>query len=345
MKAKFKSFATILLAASLVTAAGCGKQASPEASGTANTPAGDGKKVKIGIMQIVEHASLDAARQGFIAALKDNGYEDKKNAEIDYQNAQNDMNNNTTIAQKFAADKKDLVLGVATPSALAAAQTLKDTPVLFTAVSDPVGAKLVKSIESPGGNVTGTSDLDPKSVDQLTAFIAKNFPAIKTIGIVSNEGEQNSQVQVKQAEAAFAKNNIKMVKASASNSSEVKQAAESLVGKADALYVPLDNTVVSALKVVVQVAEKSKKPLFVGENDSVQGGGFAAYGSNYYDLGYTTGLQAVEILKNGKKPADIPVGYPKKLDLAINLKAAKNMGVEVTDAMKAEVKEKANLFE
>ncbi|MGE6229249.1 ABC transporter substrate-binding protein [Paenibacillus chitinolyticus] len=342
---KMKPFVTLLLAASLVTAAGCGKQAAPESTGGGASAAPEGKKVKIGIMQIVEHPSLDAARQGFIAALKDNGYEDKKTAEIDYQNAQNDMNNNTSIAQKFAADKKDLVLGIATPSALAAAQTVKDAPVLFTAVTDPVDAKLVKSIEKPGGNVTGTSDLDPKAVDQLTEFVGKHFPNVKTIGIVANEGERNSQVQIKQATEAFAKHNIKVVKASPSNSSEVKQAAESLIGKADALYVPLDNTVVSALNAVIQVAEQGKKPLFVGENDSVKGGGFAGYGSNYYDLGYTTGLQAVEILKNGKKPSDIPVGYPKKLDLAINMKAAKNMGVEVTDAMKAEVKEKANLFE
>jgi putative ABC transport system substrate-binding protein len=289
--------------------------------------------VQIGITQIVEHPSLDAAQQGFIAALKDAGYEEGKDIEFDIQYAQGDATNNMSIAQKFAADKKDLILAVSTGSAQAAAQATSDIPVLFTAVTDPLGANLVSDLENPTSNVTGTSDTHPEEIAKLMNFIASEFPNIKTVGIVANEGEQNSLVSVERAQAALEPLGLEVVRASASNGSEVKQAAESLVGRADAIYVPKDNTVVAALEAVIQVAEENDMPLFVGEKDSVERGGFASFGFEYYDLGYTTGKMAVEILKNGKTPGDIPVGYPEELDLAINMKAAANMEVEVTDAM------------
>lgn len=295
----------------------------------------------IGIIQWAEHPSLDAAREGFIQALKDNGIEVGKNAKIDVQIAQGDNANDITIAQKFAADKLDVVLAIATPSAQDAVKFITDTPVLFTAVTDPVAAELVDSIESPGANVTGTSDLHPDSLEKLMDFIASDFPNVKKVGIVSNLGETNSVVQIDAATAFLAKHNIETVVANASNTSEVKQAAESLIGRVEAIFIPTDNTAVEALESIIQVAEEQKLPLFVGEKDSVRRGGFASYGFEYGDLGYTTGKMAVEIIKDKKKPADISVKYPETLDLVLNMKAAANMGIEVTDSMKSKVKEPA----
>jgi putative tryptophan/tyrosine transport system substrate-binding protein len=351
---KRKAWMGLVLAAALTSAvAGCGdKKNDTAASGstaTSTTPAAStkvdtNKKYKIGISQIVEHPSLDATRQGFLAALKDAGLIEKQNLEVDVQIAQGDTNNNTTIAQKFAGDKKDLVLGIATNSAQALAQTVKDTPILFSAVTDPVGAKLVKSLDKPEGNITGVMDTHPDEITKLMDFIAKEFPKIKTVGAVANEGEQNSAIAVKRAEEALSKHGIKLVRAAVANSSEVKQATESLVGKVDAIYINKDNTVVAALESAVQVADKNKIPLFAGDIDSVKRGAFATFGYEYYDIGYTTGKMAVEILKNGKKPSDIKVAYPEKLDLYMSLKAAKNQGIEVTDAMKKQTDSK-NIIE
>jgi len=346
--------AMVMAAALTIVGAGCGAkndsttgsgaEASAKPAESASAKPDSGKKYKIGISQIVEHPSLDATRQGFLAALKDAGLVEKENLEVDVQIAQGDMNTNTTIAQKFAGDKKDLVLGIATPSAQALAQTVKEAPVLFTAVTDPLGAKLVASLEKPGGNITGVMDTHPDEITKLMDFIATQYPNVKTVGAVANEGEQNSQIAVKRAEEALAKHGIKLVRAAAANSSEVKQAAESLVGKVDAIYVNKDNTVVAAFESVVQVADKNKIPLFAGDIDSVKRGAFATFGYEYYDIGYTTGKMAAEILKNGKKPADIPVAFPEKLDLYLSLKAAKNQGLEVTDAVKA-LTDKKNIIE
>lgn len=326
----------LVLATALTAAvAGCGEKDEAATTGAAAgaSPAA-GKTYKIGISQIVEHPSLDATRKGFLAALKDAGLVEKQNLEVDVQIAQGDPNNNTTIAQKFAGDKKDLVLGIATPSAQALVQTVKDTPILFTAVTDPVGAKLVKALDKPESNVTGVMDTHPDEITKLMDFIAKEFPKIKTVGAVANEGEQNSQIAVKRAEEALAKHGIKLVRAAVANSSEVKQATESLVGKVDAIYVNKDNTVVAAFESVVQVTDKNKIPLFAGDIDSVKRGAFATFGYEYYDIGYTTGKMAAEILKNGKKPSDIKVAFPEKLDLYMSQKAAKNQGIEMTDALK-----------
>jgi putative ABC transport system substrate-binding protein len=188
---------SVVAALALMTAAGCGSK--PEApAGNTGSDAGakpeQKKVVKIGITQIVEHPSLDATRKGFLDALKDNGFIEKENLDVDVQIAQNDMTNNMSIAQKFAGDNKDLVLAISTNSAQAAAQAIKNSPVIFTAITDPLGAKLVNSLEKPGGNVTGVSDTHPEEVAKLMEFIAKQFPQVKTVGTVVNEGEQNSLV-------------------------------------------------------------------------------------------------------------------------------------------------------
>ncbi|EKN71307.1 ABC transporter periplasmic substrate-binding protein [Neobacillus bataviensis LMG 21833] len=288
------------------------------------------KVVKIGISQLVEHPSLDAAREGFIVALKDAGYVEGKNLKIDYQNAQGDVNTNTSIAQKLVGEKNDLILAIATSSAQAVVKSTKDIPVLFTAITDPVGAQLVKSLDKPGGNVTGTSDTHPEAIKKTIAAIKTFVPGAKKVGIIYNSGEPNAVVNVKNAKIALKAEGLEPVETSITTSSEVKQAAESMAGRVDALYIPKDNTVVSALESVIGVVNSRKIPTFVGEGDSVKRGTFASYGLDYHDLGYSTGKMAVEILK-GKKPSDIPVGFPENLQLFINKKAAQQEGITLKE--------------
>lgn len=321
----------VLLSGAMLLLAACGG-GSDQASGEKKE-----KTVKIGITQIVEHPSLDAAREGFIAALKDAGYEEGKNLKVDYQNAQGDMNNNMSIAQKLVSDKNDLILAIATPSAQSAIQATKDIPILFTAITDPVGAELVQSLEKPGGNATGTSDTHPDAIKNTIAAIKRFIPDAKKVGIIYNNGEPNSVVNVKHAKEALEAAGLEAVESTISTSSEVKQAAESMVGRVDVLYIPKDNTVVAALESVITVANDKDIPTFVGEGDSVKRGAFASYGFDYHDLGYTTGKMAVEILK-GKKPSDMPVGFPENLELIVNKIAAEEEGITLTEEMLKDAK-------
>lgn len=343
MRARRHVMLACALALVLLMLNACGSQAPGEGTAEQGDTGNAGKKVKIGVTQVVNHASLDEAYKGFVQALKDNGYTEGDNLVIDYQNAQGDNTNAATIAQKFATSGVDLVLGIGTSVSQAAAKEVKDVPVLFTAVTDPVGAGLVQSMEKPGANVTGTTDLHPEAVSRLMEFIMEQVNGVTAVGILANEGEQNTVVNVKKAEEALTALGLKVVKAPVTNSSEVKQAAESLIGKVQAIYVPSDNTVVSGLGAVVGVANETKIPLFVAEKDSVKNGGVASFGFEYYDLGYTTGKMAVDMLKNGK-PEDTPVQIPESLDLALNVKAAEAQGFAVTDDLKKQVKPD-NLFE
>ncbi len=344
---KKKTLMTLVLSAALITVAGCGQKADTQAaSGGAASAApasaapASGKTYKVSISQIVEHPSLDATRQGFIAALKDAGIVEGTNLKVDFNNAQGDQANNLSIAQKIAASDSDLVLGIATPSALALAQQVKKAPVLFAAVTDPLAAKIVNNLDKPGGNVSGASDTNPQAVAQLMDFVASNMPKVKTVGLVINEGEPNAVIMAKNAEESLAKHNIKLVKAPVTNTSEVKQAAQSLVGRADAFLITLDNTVVSGVDSIIQIANEKHIPFFSSDRDTVEKGAFATVGFKYYDHGYQVGQMAADILKNGKKPGDMKVTVPDKLDLILNLKAAKAQGIEVTDAMKNAVKDK-----
>ncbi|BFH63576.1 ABC transporter substrate-binding protein [Paenibacillus azoreducens] len=337
-----KKWLAVVMSALLVTAlAGCGNpdgKKSEESQGAGNQT--DKKTYKIAISQIVEHPSLDATREGFLAALKDAGISEGDNLKVDYKNAQGDPTNNLSIAQTIAADKNDLVLAIATPSAQAIVQQVKDKPVLFAAVTDPLDAKVVSNLDKPGGNVSGVSDTNPAAVQKLMDFIAKNFPNVKNVGIVINEGEPNAVVMAKNAEEALSKHNIKLVKAAVTNTSEVKQAAESLVGRADAIFITLDNMVVSGVDTIIQVANKNHIPFFSSDRDTVEKGAFATVGFKYFDHGYQVGQMAVDILKNGKNPGDMKVTMQEKLDLILNLKAAEAQGIKVTDEMKNEVQDK-----
>lgn len=345
-----KFWISIALASVMLVTAACGANTGKTGSDTSNNTANKNnekeKSYTISISQIVEHPSLDATRMGFIAALKDAGIEEGKNLKIDYNNAQNDLSNVKTISQKIASGKSDLALGIATPSAQGLADDVTNMPVLFAAVTDPVDAGIVKQLEAPGGNVTGASDTNPSSITQTMDFIAAQFPNVKTVGLIINEGESNAVIMGKIAEEALAKHDIKLVKATIANSSDVKQAAESLVGRADAIYITLDNMVVSGADAIIEVANKNDIPFFSNDRDTVEKGAFAAYGFKYYDHGYEVGQMAVEILKNGKKPAEMNVTVPQKLDLIINMKAAAEQGITVTDEMKSFVKDpETNILE
>lgn len=298
----------------------------------------------ISVSQYGEHPSLDATLEGFKAALKDAGLEDKNNIKIDYNSAQFEPSNSKTIAQKIANGKSDLALGIATNPALDLANTVTDRPVLFAAVTDPVEAGVVKQLQAPGGNVTGAADTNPDAIVQTMDFIAAEFPNVKTVGVIINEGEPNAVVMARIAEEQLAKHGIKMTKKAIAKSAEVKQAADALVGKVDAIYITLDNEVVSGLSSIIEVANKNKIPFFSADRDSVEAGAFAAVGFKYYDHGYEVGQMAVEILKNGKKPGEMDVTVPQKLDFIINLKAAEAQGIEVTDKMKQYVKDENNIL-
>lgn len=317
----------IVMTSALFLLAGCGSTSTPASKAP--------KKVKIGITQIVEHPSLDDNRKGFIAALKDAGYEEGKNLELDVQIAQGDMSNNATIAQKFVSDKDDLILAISTPSAQAAIKSAQSTniPVVFSAISDPLGAKLVTNLEKPGGNVTGTADTVPDHYVSSVKAIKDFFPNAKKVGVIYNSGEQNAVQNLKDAEKAMKEIGLEPVEASATKSSEVQQAAESLVGRVDVLAYYKDNTVATALESVIKVADDNKLPFFAGDIDSVKRGALAAIGFEEYDLGYKSGEMAVDILK-GKKPGEIPVAFPDGMKLYLNEKAAKQVGLNVPDELK-----------
>ena len=321
LKKKVFSLASVGLMGALFLS-GCGGNDSSDGESKEET-------YKVGITQFVKHPSLDAATEGFKKALEDEGLK----VEFDEQNANGEQPNTQTIASNFAGEGVDLIFANATPSAQAALNATKDIPIIFTSVTDPIGAKLVQSMEKPGGNVTGTSDLNPNAIPSTVKFISENYPG-STIGTVYNAGEQNSEAQVNEIKEAIKGTDLKLTEATVANSSEVKQAAEALLGKADVIYIITDNIVVSALEAVIQVAEENELPLFVGELDSVERGGFAAYGFDYEDIGYEAGLMAAEILKGEKQPADIPAKYPEKLELVINKKAAEKMNIEIKDEWK-----------
>jgi putative ABC transport system substrate-binding protein len=314
--------ALVLLVAVAGVAAGCGSGSSSSTSSGSPTAA-TGKAYKIGISQIVTHPALDATVKGFKDALAAAGY---TNVTYDLQNAEGDMSTTASIAQKFAGDNYDLYLGVATPTAQALAKAITSKPVLFTAVTDPVGAGLVTDVNAPTGNVTGVSDMQP--ITPILELVKAFRPNAKAVGMVYNAGESNSVFLEKEAEKDAAAMGLTIVKAPASTSAEVQAAAQSLVGRADAIMVVGDNTAVSALESIIKVAEQNKIPLVAGDPDSVKRGAVAAYGFDYYDLGKQTGEMAAKVLA-GTPISQIPVEFAKNLQLSINEKAAAAQGVTI----------------
>lgn len=283
------------------------------------------KKVKIGIAKIVQHVALDEVEQGVIDYLKDNGVD----AEYDLENANGDVNTASQIALKYKEEKVDVAVGIATPVAVALANTLKDIPVVFGTITDPVGAGLVSSLDHGEGNVTGMSDAIP--TEQHIAMF-KEIAGIKTLGYIYTSSEANSVSSLELVKSACEKLGLSLVTQSITNSSEVKQAAETIVDRVDGIYLTTDNTVFSALASLVQIFEKAKKPIFSGDvTGAMAGGCVIASGFNYYKAGRATGEMVQQIL-NGKKPAELPIRFmtePSDFDLLFDLDAAKNCGITI----------------
>ena len=286
----------------------------------------------IGIIQLVEHVALDSAREGFINALKDNGYVDGQNVTIDIQNAQGDQSNLSTISDRFVSNKVDHKLGIATPAVQAIAGKTTEIPILGTAVTDYVVAKLVDSNEAPGGNVSGTTDMNP--VKEQIDLLVKLVPDAKTVGVLYNSSEDNSILQAKMAKEAIEALGLSYVEVTVTNTNEVQQATQSIVERCDAIYIPTDNTFASSMPVVHGVTSQSKTPVICGESGMVRSGGLATLGINYYDLGYQTGLMAIRILKGEAEPATMPIESASGFDFAINGKVAEEIGIEIPDDLK-----------
>ncbi len=288
-------------------------------------------EVTVAITAIVEHPALDAARDGIKDALAAAGYKEGENLKFIYESAQGNPATAAQIARQFAGEAPNVIIvPISTPSAQAVVSSTRDIPVVFTAVSDPLGAQLVKDMEKPGGNVTGLSDMSP--VAEHVALIKEILPNAKSIGYLYNSGEANSVSLLAALKTEAEKAGLTVVESAATKSAEVQGAARALVGRADAIYVPTDNTIISALEGAVAVAEESKLPLFTADTDSVSRGSIAALGFNYYDVGKQTGEVVVRVLK-GENPGDIAVKVAAGSDLVINKGAAAKMGVTLPESV------------
>ena len=283
--------------------------------------------LKIGILQLIEHNALDAAREGFVQALADNGLVDGETIVIDYQNAQGDPSNLSTMSQRFVNNDSDLVLAIATGAAQSMASNTTEIPILFTAVTDPVDAGLVASNEAPGGNVSGTNDMSPiaQQIDLMLQLKAET----KTVGLLYNSSEDNSVLQIDIVKGVLEEKGIAWIEQTVTNSSDVQQAAQSVVPKVDAVYLPTDNVIASAMPIVAQVANDAKVPVICGEENMVTGGGLATLGLNYYNLGYQTGEMAVRILVGGADISTMPVESQTDFNYVINGETAAAMGIEI----------------
>ena len=305
---------------------------SGDGSGSGGSGGSGGDKKKVDIVQFVKHPSLDAANKGFQKGLKDNGID----AEIKEYNAQGEAANNAQIGSQVATSKSDLILAIATPSAQVLSQAVKNRPILFTAVTDPVDSKLVDSLEEPGKNVTGTSDANP--VKEQLELLKQIDPDAKKIGIVYPSAEQNSKVQVDWAQDAASELGLTVETKAISASSEVSQAASSM--NVDAFYVPTDNMVVASLESLLKVAENKKIPAIAAEGDSVKRGATATVGINYEKLGEQTGAMAAKVLKGEAKPEDMAVETQEEYDLYVNETSAKKSGIELPKELVEKAAEK-----
>ena len=308
----------LLVAMSLLMVLSCGNKGDNTVSGSKDSQASDGKQVyKIGVTQFMEHPSLNLTKQGFEDAFKEAGIK----ADFDEKNANGEVTNANLIATNYKADKKDLVFGIATPSAQALANNITDIPILFSAVTDPASAKLLNP------NVTGTSD----KVENIAAqfdLLAKIKPGLKKVGVLYNPSEQNSAVQVQEIQKIAKEKNIEVMLQGISNFGELAQATKNLLGATDALYLPTDNLVVSGANLITSEAINAKKPVVASENSTVKLGALFTMGLDYYALGKRTGEMAIEILK-GKPISQIPFEISKQMKLYVNQKTAQALGLDI----------------
>lgn len=327
----FQKFRMMALSGACMAALlGCSGDNTPEASTqNANTSAsGSAVEAKtLAITAIVEHAALDEVRQGALEALAAEGYKEGETLTVNFQSAQGDVSTAGQIAKQFVSDNPDAVIAISTPSAQAMASSTPDIPIVFSAVTDPVEAKLVTQLNGSGTNITGATDALPFE-PQLT-LIKEILPQVKNIGFVYSPGEVNSTVALKKFKEAALAMGLQVIEAPAQRSSDIAMAAQSLVGRVDVIYTPTDNNVLSAYEALYKVAQESKTPLIGSNTDTVERGAIAALGVNYHDLGIETGKITARIFK-GEKPGDIGVYSAQNLDLFVSKKHAQEQGVTLS---------------
>ena len=332
------SFAYSALAALVLAACTPAEQkpAAEQGASAASGAAAPAEVKTVAITAIVEHPALDAVRKGVIEELAAQGYKEGENLKIDFQSAQGNTATAGQIAKKFAGDNPDVIVAIATPSAQSMVAATKTIPVVFSAVTDPVAAKLVPSWEASKTNVTGLSDELP--LQPQIDLMKKIVPNLKSVGYVYSPGEVNSTIVLDQLKAALDKDGITVAAAPAQRTTDVPTAARSLKGKADLIYTSLDNNVVSAYESLYKVAVENKLPLVASDTGSVERGAVAALGINYHDMGVATGKMVVRILK-GEKAGDIAPQRMEKLDLYVSKKHAAEQGITLSDAVLQEAKE------
>ncbi|HEM3602080.1 TPA: ABC transporter substrate-binding protein [Streptococcus suis] len=312
-----KKLATISVASmGLLTLAACSSSSEQASSDV----------VKVGVLQYMEHESLTAAREGFVAELEANGYKEGEKLVLDYQNAQGDQANLQTISEQLI-DGNDIVLAIATPSAQSLATVSTETPIVFTAVTDPLSADLVESSEKPGGLLTGTSDQAP--IDKQVELLGQAVPDAKTVGILYTTSERNSEVQVEQAKELLEKAGYKVVVKGITSTNEVQDATTSLMKDVDALFIPTDNTVASTMTMIGELSVEHKVPVIGGSTDMVDEGGLLTYGTSYEALGRQTAKMAIKIIE-GANVSETAVEYPETVSLHVNEEMAKKLGIDTS---------------
>ena len=321
-----KKFLALLLSVMIFT--GCASEgknesAAPEASDSS-------EKIKIGVIQLMEHPSLNEITDAFTNELKALGYDEDK-AEITIHNGQNDVTMMTQIANKLVGDKVDLIVTVATPAAQAAAAATSEIPIVFSAVTDPVAAGLTDSLEKPDRNLTGTSDRIPS--DEILALALKLTPEVKSFGLIYNTSEVNSVTVINEMKKFMDSKSITYKEAVVNTSGEVTSAAKSLVGKVDAFFLPIDNTVAFAMPNLAQISREEKIPVYVAADSMVNDGGLATVGVNYTNLGKQTAAMAKKVLE-GQKISDTPVEVLKEYSVVVNKETADAVGVDVSEYVK-----------
>lgn len=321
-----KKVLAMILAATmmLLTFAGCASD--QEGSSAAGTD-GSTAKLKIGIVMPMEHPSLNTIKDSFLEELAALGYDESK-VEIIYENAQSDQNNLNTICSKFVGDKVDLIVAIATQAAQSAVAATSDIPVLFSAVTDPVKAKLMTDLSKPDRNATGTSDAIP--VDQVFELCKKLTPDVKKFGFLYTSSEPNSESVIEQAKELAPKYGYEFEVTTITNTSELNQAAQSLAGKVDAIYTPIDNPIAMAMATLTDVGIENKIPVYVGADSMVNDGGFATVGIDYTVLGKQTAAMAKKILE-GTPVSEIPVETMTNFATVINKTTAEKIGVTIPE--------------
>lgn len=312
-----------MMSAAVIGLAGLALMGCADDSGEAADSEQD--SVSVGILQFMEHNSLNAAREGFVSELEEGGFIDGDTMTLEIMNAQGDQSNLQSMSEQLSSNT-DLMLAIATPAAQSLATAEEEKPVLFTAVTDPVDAGLVDSSDQPGRNLTGTSDMVP--IDEQIRLLLSIVPDAQTVGIIYNSSEPNSEIQANLAIEALEAEGVTAEVATVTSTNDVQQVTESLMQRIDALYIPTDNTMASTSATVGELAIENQIPVVAGSMEQIEEGGLATYGINYNELGRQTARMAIEILTNDASPDSMAVETSEFLELVVNEDMAVELGID-----------------